>query len=84
MPLLGVLYGLHVVFLIYVLTFFMVRGAMGGRTYPLFLILPKYLVYWFILDFGFKHLSVESVMVGFTGGVFLSLPVLYFLNRSKG
>ena len=80
-PVLGILYGLHLVLLIYALTYFMVRGAMKGRVYPAFLILPKYFIYWLILDFGFKHLSVEPVMIGFTAGIFLSLPALYFLNR---
>ena len=78
---LGVLYGLHIVLVIYGITFFAVRGVSRRGAAPILLVLGKYLIYWGLVVFGFKHFPFWAIMAGFVGGIYLSLPILYWVNR---
>lgn len=78
---LGILYGIHVVFLIYLIAYFSARGALRGGVFSVVLILGKYFLYWLILKFGFQHLPIWSIITGLIGGIYLSLPILYYINK---
>ena len=78
---LAIFYGLFLASLIYFMSFLTGRGIMGSRSVSFLILTAKYLIYWVALSFGFKHLPQIEIMIGFTGGIFLSLPVLYFYNK---
>src|ERR1700733_8538440 len=81
MILLSVLYGIFIAALIYFFAFLSARTLFGKRGIPLFVTIFKYLIYWKIISFGFNHLLTWGILVGFTAGLYLSLPILYFLNK---
>jgi len=78
---LAVLYGAHITVLIYLFAYVSVRAIMGRGAAPLVIVLIKYLIYWKVIAFGFKHLPSGSILIGFTGSLYLSLPLLYLLNK---
>jgi hypothetical protein len=77
----GILYGLHIVLVIYLMTFLAVRSSMKGGRASILLVLGKYLIYWALISFGFKRLPPWAILSGFSGGIFLSLPILYWVNK---
>ncbi|MBI2711848.1 MAG: hypothetical protein HYX41_03135 [Bdellovibrio sp.] len=78
---LSVVYGVHVILLAYLICFLAVRGFMGGGAVPFYLTTLKYVIYFLVLKFGFKHLDSSGIAVGMVLGVYLSLPVMYWVNR---
>jgi hypothetical protein len=54
---------------------------MGKRSIPVYLLMGKYLIYWQVMSFGFKYLNHWGIIVGFVAGIYLSLPILYLLNK---
>jgi len=78
---LGVLYGVHVIFLIYFMSYLGARGILRGGVIPFGLILLKYFIYWAVIAFGFKVFPAWPVVTGLIAGIYLSLPVLYWWNR---
>jgi hypothetical protein len=67
--------------LIYLMNILAVRGALRGGGLPLGLAFLKYGIYWVLIVIGSRFLSFGYVMGGFTAGIFLSLPVSYFVNH---
>ena len=78
---LSVVYGLHMVALIYLITYLAVRGTLGTGAIPFFVVIGKYLIYWKLVTFGFQHLTTWGILSGFIGGLYLSLPLLYWVNQ---
>lgn len=78
---LAFIYGLHLVALVYLSAFITVRGLMGSGKVPFYLILAKYFIYWKVIQIGFKSLPNGAILVGLIGGIYLSLPVLYLVNK---
>lgn len=70
---LSILYGIHLVFLIYFISFMAVRGIFKGGAIPIVVTLGKYFLYYFVILFGFKHLQANGILIGFVGGLYLSL-----------
>jgi hypothetical protein len=54
---------------------------MGSGKAPFYLILAKYFIYWKVIQIGFTVLPTGGILVGFIGGIYLSLPTLYFVNK---
>lgn len=79
--LLSFCYGIFISLLIYIFTFLSVRRLLGKRSVPIYILMGKYLIYWKLLSFGFKHLLISNIIIGFIVGIYLSLPALYFLNK---
>lgn len=78
---LGIVYGIHIVLVIYLITYFAVKGHFGKGSFSFFLVVLKYLIYWKLVTFGFKYLPAQGILIGFTGGLYLSLPILYLVNK---
>jgi hypothetical protein len=78
---LAIVYGIHLVLLLYVIAYVTVRGITKGGSIPFYIVLGKYFIYWQVITFGFNHLSGKHIMIGLTAGIYLSLPLLYFVNR---
>ena len=79
----SLLYGGLITILIYGVSFFSVRGMIKNRCAHLCLIIGKYFIYWKVIDYGFKAFLPVWVLIGFTAGIYLSLPVLYFFNKKE-
>ena len=75
------LFGIFLVFVLYFFTWIAVRGMVKGGVTPTFLVVVKYLIFWKLISEGFKHFLVIPGMIGFTLGIYLSLPALYLANR---
>jgi hypothetical protein len=78
---LSFLYGIHLAGLIYFMSYLAARGTMGSGAIPFALMVGKYLIYWLVISFGFKHLFGEWILFGLVAGIYLSLPILYWVNK---
>ncbi len=78
---LGVIYGIHIVLIIYLITFISVKGMMQGKRGSIVLLLGKYMIYGALILFGFKRLPAWAILSGFIGGIYFSLPILYYINK---
>ncbi len=83
MNFLGILYGFQLVFILYLFTYFSVRGVLMGSAISIFFVLGKYLVYSFFLILGFRYLSAWAIITGLTGGIYMSLPILFFIHQRQ-
>lgn len=77
------IYGIHLTLLIYLLTYLAAKALSGMRSIPIIATLVKYILYYFAIDFGFKHLPATGILVGFTLSIYGSLVVLYWINREQ-
>jgi preprotein translocase subunit SecF len=78
---LAVIYGLHLVALIYFSTFITTKGLLGSGGFPFYMILLKYFIYWKTITFGFSYLSMWGIVIGLISGIYISLPILYYINK---
>mgnify|MGYP007007269605 FL=1 len=69
------------VFLIYLISYWGARGVLRGSRISGLVVMGKYLVYWAVITLGFKAFPMMAVLVGFTAGLYLSFPVLYWINK---
>jgi hypothetical protein len=74
-------YGILIVLILYTLMFFTVRRIMMGGMASLIVLVAKYFIYWKIFEMGVKHLLINYIILGFTTGIYISLPALYLINR---
>ena len=79
---LSIFYGFNIVVLIYLFSYLGARGIVGSGGIPSYLVAGKYLVYWQVIAFGFKFLPAWGILSGLTGGIYLSLPLMVFLNKN--
>lgn len=78
---LAIVYGLHFALLVYFVAYIAARGILGKGAAPVYIVVAKYLIYWCVISFGFKYLPAGGILLGFTAGLYLSLPVLYWVNK---
>lgn len=76
-------YGLFMVGLIYGVSAWTVKGLSGKGFIPFYVILGKYFIYWKLIEFGFKSLNSTWILVGVVSGIYLSLPLVYYLSKKK-
>ena len=77
---LSVFYGFNLVVLIYLISYIAVKGALGSGAIPFVVVTGKYLIYWKAIGFGFQYLATWGIISGLVGGIYLSLPILYWVN----
>ena len=78
---LSIVYGIHIILITYGLAFVAVRGCLGSGSMPFYITTLKYLIYFLILRFGFKNLDSSGIVIGIVAAVYLSLPLMYWVNK---
>ncbi len=79
---LAVLFGIHIVLVVYLMAFIVARGVVkGGSGIPVVLTLSKYFIYWAAISYGSRHLPPAGILIGITSGIYISLPIAYFVNK---
>jgi hypothetical protein len=78
---LAIAYGLHFAFLVYLFSYLTAKGAVGKGWSSVFLVLIKYFVYWKLIVIGFEHLPGWGILVGLTAGIYIALPIFYWINK---
>ena len=82
---LSITYGIHLVLLIYLISYFSARGVVKGGVVPVIVTLGKYGAYYAAIVFGFKYLDGKMIMLGFVGALYVSLTgiALYYWRKNK-
>jgi hypothetical protein len=80
----SLLYGFSLIMLVYWISYRSVKGLMGKGSIPFYLTLAKYFIYWKMITLGFEHLQGSWILIGTVVGIYLSLPLFYFLNKKYG
>jgi hypothetical protein len=81
LSLISILYGAHIIAVVYLISFVAVKGCFNSGAIPFYLVVGKYILYWQLMVFGFKHLHAFGIIAGMVGATYLSLPLLYWVNK---
>lgn len=78
---LSVIYGIHIILITYLIAFLAVRACLGSGVFPFYIVTLKYVIYFGIFYFGFKNLDSSGIVVGMVAAIYLSLPIMYWVNK---